>query len=153
MMKRLLMSTCAGMLVCGGLVAGTLEHNVGQGLGTMIFTGQDGLVQQVLAATTNGTCGNQTFAITTGTLGAEKATSLVQNETIRIFVAENMDNLARDIAMGEGETLATLVESIGVLPLQQDAFCRHLQKNFTVIYPNAKTDHLQVIQAIADLSV
>ena len=151
-MKHLLKTACVGMLFCGGVMAGTLEHNVGQGLGSMIFTGQDGLIQQVLAATTNGTCGNQTFAITTGTLGAEKATSLVQNETIRIFVAKNMDNLARDIAMGKGETLATLVESIGIVPAQRESFCRLLQKKFDVIYPNAQTDHLQVIQAIANLS-
>jgi len=38
-------------------------NNVGCGLGSTIFEGESGLVKQVLAVTTNGTSGNQTFGI------------------------------------------------------------------------------------------
>src|SRR3569832_2439659 len=44
-------------------------NNVGCGVGTIIFEGQSGVAPQVLAVTTNGTLGNQTFFISSGTLG------------------------------------------------------------------------------------
>jgi hypothetical protein len=44
-------------------------NSTGCGLGTIIFEGQKGIAPQVLAVTTNGTSGNQTFGITSGTLG------------------------------------------------------------------------------------
>ncbi len=45
------------------------ENNVGCGLGSAIWAGQKGIAPQILAATTNGTSANQTFGITSGTLG------------------------------------------------------------------------------------
>src|SRR5512139_1907858 len=48
-------------------VAFASKTNTGCGLGYMIFKGQEGLASQTCAATTNGTFGNQTFGITTGT--------------------------------------------------------------------------------------
>ena len=86
------------------------EENCGCGLGSMILEGQDGLISQLAATVTNGISGNQTFGITTGTLGCEKADSIVMNEKVNIFVAENMDNLAIDIASGQGETLDALAD-------------------------------------------
>jgi len=130
---------------------GDLEHNVGQGLGTLIFQGQNGLIQQVLAATTNGICGNQTFAITSGTLGAKQADSIVKNETINRFVAENMDNLARDIAIGRGETLSTLAVLMGVPQVQGDSFARELRMNFDLIYTSEDVSSIDVVKAISEL--
>ena len=43
--------------------------DTGCGVGTMIFKGKSGLAPHVLAVTTNGTFGNQTFGMTSGTLG------------------------------------------------------------------------------------
>src|SRR3569832_2346522 len=43
-------------------------NNVGCGGGTIIFEGQSGNTPQVLAVTTNGTLGNQTFGSAAGTL-------------------------------------------------------------------------------------
>ena len=47
------------------------DQDVGCGLGSMLWAGQSGVVPKILAATTNGTSGNQTFGITTGTLGCQ----------------------------------------------------------------------------------
>ncbi len=44
-------------------------NSIGCGVGTIIWNGQSGVAPQVLAATTNGTLGNQTFGVSTGTLG------------------------------------------------------------------------------------
>src|SRR5690606_21045070 len=44
----------------------------GCGLGSKLFEGQRGVAPQVLAVTTNGTFGNQTFGISSGTLGCNQ---------------------------------------------------------------------------------
>ena len=67
MMKKLLaiavLSTSASVAIA--------DQDIGCGLGTMVFAGQSGPIFKVLGATTNGTFGNQTFGITTGTQGCQ----------------------------------------------------------------------------------
>ncbi|MDE2000936.1 MAG: DUF3015 family protein, partial [Burkholderiales bacterium] len=55
-MKKLL--AAALMIAAGSAMA---QNNVGCGWGSALFNGQKGVAPQVLAATTNGTSGNQTF--------------------------------------------------------------------------------------------
>ena len=147
-MKKLILAGLLASAVCGLVRAGELEDNVGIGVGSLIFQGQTGLVQQVLAATTNGIFGNQTFAISSGTLGAKRPDALVKNDELRKFVAENMDNLAKDMARGQGETLTVVVELMGVPKAEQAACEKKFQKNFRVIYPTAKVTHLDVLKNI-----
>ena len=64
-MKKLL---AIALLAATANVA-TADQDIGCGLGSMIMAGQSGPIFKVLGATTNGTFGNQTFGITTGTLG------------------------------------------------------------------------------------
>jgi len=132
--------------------AATPKNNVGIGIGTMIFNGQEGLLSQICAATTNGCFGNQTFAISSGTLGAEQPSKLVRTDTLKIFVANNMDTLAQDIAVGEGEYLSTVVELLDIPAENQASFCRRARENFATIYGSEKVTHLDVLSALRDLS-
>ena len=66
--KTLLMSTL--LLAPLGVYADP-PNSVGWGLGSQIFDGQSGVAPQVLAVTTNGTLGNQTFGISSGTSGCK----------------------------------------------------------------------------------
>ena len=93
------------LILAAPLAYADKQHNVGIGLGTEIFRGHDGLASQVCAATTNGSFGNQTFAISTGTLGADKPDALWASKQLNKFVKENMDGLAQDMAQGQGESL------------------------------------------------
>ena len=144
-MKKLI-GTAVLAAVCGFAYADELQDNVSVGFGTLIFQGQTGLVQQILAATTNGSFGNQTFAITSGTLGAQKADSLVKNETLRKFVAGNMDNLARDMATGKGEALDTLADLMAIPAAERSAFRSNLQANFSKIYTSSAVTELEVLR-------
>lgn len=130
----------------------TPRNNVGIGVGTIIFNGQEGLLSQICAATTNGTFGNQTFAISSGTLGAEQPTTLVRTETLKIFVANNMDTLAQDIAVGEGEYLSTVVELLDIPAENQASFRQRARESFATIYGSEKVTHLDVLSALRDLS-
>lgn len=148
-MKKIFMIT-AGILILsvGVAYADAPRHNVGCGLGTLIFEGKDGLVFQVLAATTNGSFGNQTFGITSGTIECEQAASFASYKPLNMFVADNMDNLARDIAIGHGEYLETLAELMAIPDEDMGTFSETLQANFSEIYTSEVVSHVEVIENI-----
>jgi hypothetical protein len=129
--------------VCGAALAG--QTNTGCGIGTMIFEGKDGLVSQVFAATTNGTFGNQTFGITSGTLNCEKASTFISYERLNKFVGDNMDNLAMDMSKGSGEYLTTLAVLLDVPVAERPAFYGKLQANFSNIYTSDAVTHIDVL--------
>jgi hypothetical protein len=139
-MKKIIASL---LIIAAPLAYADTEDNVGIGLGTEIFRGHDGLVSQVCAATTNGSFGNQTFAITSGTLGAEKPDQLWASKELNKFVEENMDGLAQDIAQGQGESLDAICSILQVE--DKDAFNASLQENFSEIYTSGVITHDEVI--------
>ena len=131
------------------------KSNVGCGLGYMAFKGEDGLMSQTAAATTNGTFGNQTFGITSGTSECDRYKTFASNEKVNRFVAENMDNLAKDIAKGNGEYLSTLAVLLEVPEAQRGEFNSKLQGHFTEIYTSeqvSSTDVLNNIEAVVSRS-
>jgi hypothetical protein len=123
--------------------------NVGCGLGTTIMAGKmDSTLMQVFAVTTNGTSGNQTFGITSGTLECSQPSSFVNNERLIEFVASNMDSLAVDMAAGSGESLDTLAELMGVSDSSRDGFYAKLQQNFNNIFTSSAVQSGEVIDNI-----
>ncbi len=155
-MKRLL-AVGSSLLLAGVLfmpasasAQGAYDTNTGCGLGNMLFQeiGQDKLLFQVFAVTTNGTFGNQTFGITSGTLGCKAPANFVQNEKLERFVADNMDSLAQDIAAGSGESLSTLAELMEVPVDGRAGFYSRLQSGFTEIYTSSSVESADVIEGI-----
>lgn len=130
------------------------NENTGCGLGNQLFKeiGQDSILFQILAVTTNGILGNQTFAISSGTLGCKKPTKVVINERVNKFVADNMDTLAQDIATGRGESLETLAELMAVPADKKAEFFAALQANFTKIYTSTDVQSADVIDSISNIA-
>ena len=151
MKKVLLISTALFLMASGIAFAGSPKENCGCGFGTVFFEGKDGLFHQILAATTNSMFGTQTFGISSGTLGCNKPSRLVLNEQLNKFVAENMDNLAKDAAMGQGEYVDTLAELMDVPGSKRVEFSQMLQDNFSNIFTEASVSHVDVIENIAHL--
>jgi hypothetical protein len=151
-MKKVLLTSMVFFLMATGIAfAGAPRENCGCGLGTLLFEGKDGLVQQILAATTNGSFGSQTFGISSGTLGCNQPTEWASNEQLNNFVADNMDNLAKDAAMGQGEYVDTLAVLMGVSSSRRAEFSQMLQNNFSSIFNEASVSHADVIEKIAHL--
>ena len=125
------------------------NENTGCGLGSQILKNQDSVMMQVFAATTNGTSGNQTFGITSGTSGCAKPAKLVFNDKANRFVSENMDSLAMDISNGHGEALDTLATLLHVS--NKDVFASTLQSNFDKIYTSSNVTSAEVIDNIVSL--
>ncbi len=148
-MKKFLIALGAPLFFAGTALA-VNKSNTGCGLGYVIFKDQEGLVYEVLAVTTNGTLGNQTFGITSGTLGCERPQKIA-NDKLERFVAENMDELAQDIARGEGKYLETLADLMGIPEEKRGEFFKKLQENFDKIFPSDNVNSAHVIDTIATL--
>lgn len=144
-MKKIL-SLLAVTALTSSLYAANNE-NTGCGLGSIVIKDQSTVLLQVIAATTNGTSGNQTFGITSGTSNCDKPTNFVSNDKLNQFVGENMDELAMDISSGKGETLNTVAKLMNVENTQE--FSAKLQANFSEIYTSENVTSAQVIDSIA----
>ena len=136
--------------VSGMFAAGVAQaDSTGCGLGTTLWEGQSGIAPQVLAVTTNGTLGNQTFGITFGTLGCKS--DGVVSSPMAMFTGSNMDRLARDMSVGEGEALETLAELLGIEAGHKDAFFQATRTHFGEIFTSADVTAEQVLDAINDM--
>jgi hypothetical protein len=112
----------------------------------------DSIVLQSLQATTNGIFGNQTFGITTGTSECQQPKNFVSNGRATEFMVANMDNLAKDIAQGRGETLDTFAELMGVPVEKRPEFYAQLQSGFARIYTSHEVQMASVMDNIATVS-
>ncbi len=123
----------------------------GCGVGSMIFKGQKGIAPQVLAVTTNGTLGNQTFGITTGTLGCTQDGMVTSNMKTAMFIESNKEQLARDMSVGSGETLASLSHLMGIEAKDQTAFNQLTKDNVTRIFANDSVATDQVVSSLREV--
>lgn len=121
--------------------------DAGCGLGAVLFGNSPGLVQ-VFAATTNGTFANQTFGITSGTsgCGASNAGGL---SSAKSYVETNRQVFAKDVARGQGETIANLSQLAGCA--DPTAVAAVLQANFKTVFPTATATDVQVSTATVNL--
>jgi hypothetical protein len=116
----------------------------GCGLGSMAFGSQPGGIQ-ILASTTNGILGNQTFGITFGTSNCGPG-MLAQGT--KSFVEANREVLAKDIARGEGEAIGAL--TIINRCADSRAVGAALQSRFGAIFPSEQASNDAVTGAILE---
>lgn len=155
MTKKLLMLSLAATFICGQ--AGTvLAVNPGSsgygdgpgcGLGAQIFN-QKAVLHQVLAATTNGTLGNQTFGITTGTLGCSSDGVITAANRLPMFTGTNLDQLSAEMAAGEGEALEAMAELYGVEASDRAAFYSMTQQHYASIFSSEDVTAGDVLAAV-----
>lgn len=116
----------------------------GCGLGSMAFKDND-KVSQVLAATTNGTFGTQTFGISTGTSNCTSSGLTKLDKETEMFVEVNSDVLQKEISQGKGETLNSFASLMGCTDSQ--AFGKGLQSNYkTISAANNSADFLNSVK-------
>lgn len=150
-MKKLCMvAAVLAVLPVSVMAAG--ENNVGScGWGSKLFDGQGGVAPQVLAATTNGTFGNQTFAITTGTSGCTQDGAIRSNWKTAMFIDGNKLALQRDISVGSGEALDSLAHLLGVEAQDRVAFNRLAKDNLAKIFASEGAATEQVVVALREV--
>lgn len=148
-MKKFLVSIVAIVALSSSAMAG-VNNQTGCGLGSLIIKDDSTAIMLALQATTNGIFGNQTFGITSGTLGCRK-TQFVMNKRAEEFVASNMDQLAKEIAIGHGESVDTLAELLEIS--DKATFSASLQANYNSIYASQNATMADVLDNISTTSL
>jgi len=127
------------------LSAALADDDIGCGLGTQIWEGQEGLFAKVLGATTNGTSANQTFGITSGTLGCSQDGVVTASARVPLFASANVDQLAAEIAAGEGETLEALAALYEIDAADQADFFAFAQSRYSELFSSAEVTSGEVV--------
>jgi hypothetical protein len=133
-MKKTRIFVATALLIVASTGMAMADDDIGCGLGTNLWEGRSELIFKVLGATTNGTFGNQTFGITSGTLGCKQEGVITVDARLRMFAGANLDNLARDMARGEGETLDAFAHLMKISEADKSHFFRFTQAHFADIF-------------------
>lgn len=144
MMKKLL----AVAVLATATNAALADQDTGCGVGTMLFAGKSGPIFKSLAITTNGITYNQLFGITSGTLGCQTEGAISSRARLGMFTGSNMDGLARDMSVGQGENLNVLADLMGVQESDKARFFQATKTHFGTIFAPANTDAAKVLAAL-----
>lgn len=136
----------------GFLAQGASANDSGCGLGSMIIQ-ENTKVMQILAATTNGSFGSQTFGISTGTSNCKAQNLVMREKAVQYFAEVNKDDLSREMAKGQGEKLTTLASLYGCeSATSRAAFAHSAQANFGKILPTADTSVVDMVKNLEVVS-
>lgn len=149
-MKKIVLSMVAAAAVVLASNAQAVD-STGCGLGSMAWRGQSGIAPQVLAATTNGLFGTQTFGITFGTSGCDPNGRITggTGRMVLAFMENNMEQYAMDAAAGHGETIDTLA---GILNIDSEKLGEVSKQNFALLFPDQNTDALAVTLKLLEVT-
>ncbi|NND90579.1 MAG: DUF3015 family protein [Granulosicoccus sp.] len=124
------------------------DSGPGCGLGQQIFAGQSGLAAHVMAATTNGTSFNQLFGLSFDSLGCDGETVITAEFQRNVFVANNYDNIARDVAQGGGEHLQSLAQLMQMQDSDAEHFYELAQLNYDELFSDLDADYSQWLEKL-----
>ncbi|HEX4047255.1 MAG TPA: DUF3015 family protein [Elusimicrobiota bacterium] len=141
-MKRTLWVLVAALGLAAG--ASAAQNDAGCGLGAQLFK-ENRPVDQILAATTNGTFGTQTFGITTGTLGCTSGGLIKTAQERRVFTAANFAALQQELAAGSGQYEASLAALTGC---RAEPFAAFAKARYEKLIPSAKTTSDELLNNI-----
>jgi len=125
----------------------SVDAGSGCGLGTLLFDGNSGVGAHAVAMTTNSFLFNNTFGMSSGTLGCDSSTP-VRYRGEHLYISANMTRLAEDMSRGQGEVLAGLAEVMKIAPADKQAFYALTQRNFDRIYTSEAATSEQVVAAL-----
>ncbi|MDO9118633.1 MAG: DUF3015 domain-containing protein [Nitrospira sp.] len=156
MMKRVLLASLAVAFMgmqAGLAMAANPDTGPGCGLGKLAWQNyphQKVIGVQTMEATTNGLMGNQTFGISSGTSGCTNDGKFWAQEKVNVFAALNFENLAQDMAQGQGEHLTSLATLMGIPAAQQPAFFAMTQEKYASLMSAGETSPVALVKALND---
>jgi hypothetical protein len=149
------LTTIVLMLWTIGVALGAHPDNgPGCGLGKLAWSdypGQQSIWAQVLQSTTNGTFSSQTFGISSGTSGCTNDGTIFASEKVNVFAAVNFNNLAQEMAQGQGEHLTSLATLMGIPAEQHGVFFPMVQEKYTMLIQAGENPAQALIQALYQL--
>ncbi len=119
------------------------------GWGNMLMEGQSGLGAHIIASITNGSTGNATFGMTTGTNGCSSNGTLTYGG--KSLIGAVMDEFGEDVARGDGEALTAVAVALGIEESDRPLFKSVMHENFTTLFPSQDVTAEEVTASIMDL--
>jgi len=126
------------------------DNDVGCGVGTAIWEGNSGLEFKLLASFTNGLT-FQSISVTFGLLNCNGHNTVTANARARHFAATQLDRIARDAAVGGGESLDTLAALLAVPEQDRPAFGALAQSHFVELFPSDRATSNEMLEALTRL--
>ncbi len=124
----------------------------GCGLGYVLLSNKDnGKISQVLGATTNGTSGNQTFGISSGTSGCTEDGAVKIVKEAEVFAEINLDSLRRDMAMGDGEFVRAFASLIATDATKVSSLVKVFHSEYASLFPSSTTTSAELLETVANL--
>lgn len=154
-MKKVLLLYLATTLCItqgGAVLATNPDTGPGCGAGKVLwadFKNQKNILPQAFMATTNLT-GMNTFAISSGTSGCTNDGQVWAEHKVTTFASLNFENLAQEMAQGEGEHLSSLAALMGVPAEHQALFFAMTQDRYTSLIRGGESSPVALIKALND---
>ena len=149
MKKFIVALMVAGFVGSTATMAGTVREECGCGLGAMAFGDSEAtMLLGFCGAFLNGLFGNQTFGISSGTSDCDQAGAFVGRKKVEEFVSNNMDHLAMDMAMGQGDTLEALADLMEKEGNDRFEMFAALQSNFDSVFTSGDVTAVEVVNNI-----
>jgi len=153
-MKRIVTLAAVMALVAPSLALakGGNHPMAGCGLGYVLFGNNDNSpIMQVLAATTNGTSGNQTFGMTTGTSGCTDDGAVKFVKEAEVYAEVNLDSLRSEMAAGQGEFVTSFAALLGARGEQIPQMVSAFQTNYAQIFPTSGTTSAEMLANLSSV--
>jgi len=151
-MKKLQVRKLAGVVVLAALPSLGFAAAPGGpdcGWGNMLFKGNSGLGSHLGASLTNGTTGNATFGMSSGTNGCAVDGTLTYGGVS--LLAQVMDEFSEDVAQGEGDALDAIALTLGIEVQDRADFARLTHDNFATLFPSENVTAQEVMTSIHQL--
>ena len=141
-MKKFLL----GAILVGASVSAMADAPGGPncGWGNLVFEGKSGLPVHLLATIVNGTSGNATFGMTSGTNGCSTNGALTYGGSSLLSFGNVLDEFSEDVARGDGEAIVAVAVSMGVTESDRAQFKTVMHQNFDRLFPSSDVSAEQV---------
>ena len=147
MRKLALLGVLAGITL-GSSAAHAQYGMAGCGLGSLLFGKDNTTLMQILAATTNGTFGSQTFGITSGTSNCTSGGVVKAEREQAAFAEVNFQDLKRNMASGGGEYLTSFSTLLGCEESAKAPLFKLTQEKYESILPSESTTPVQLVMNV-----
>lgn len=144
MRKEVLLA--AALTLGSGSAMAEAPGGPGCGWGNLLFDGQSGMGPHFGATTTNGTSGNKTFGMTSGTNGCSVDGTLTYGGTS--MISGIMDEFSEDVARGHGEALDAVAVMMGIEKSDRGIFAQVVHENFSTIFPHDRVTAQDVTESL-----
>jgi hypothetical protein len=139
-----------GMVLAGGIA----DMGPGCGLGKELWKNEsntDTIGKQLLISTTNNPIlPLQAGGITSGTWGCKNNGKLWTEQKVTMFAKVNFENLAQEMAQGQGEHLASLATLMGVPVEHQGEFFAMTQERHSSLVKAGENSPVTLVAALND---